>query len=29
MGVGMDLTDEDLKYTEGSEMAHRDTMLAL
>ena len=27
--MGMDLTDEDLKYTEGSEMAHRDTMLAL
>lgn len=29
MGVGVDLTDEDLKYVEGSETAHRDTMLAL
>ena len=29
MGVGIDLTDEDLKYMEGSEEAHLDTMLAL
>ena len=30
LGVGLDLTDEDLKYVfEGSETAHRDHMLAI
>ena len=29
MGVGYDLKDEDLKYGEGTETAHKDTIIAL
>jgi len=29
MGIGIDLTENDLKYGEGTETAHKETILAL